>query len=492
MKIERMSFNRKWKPVAMTGLLILMSLTMSHCVWMKMLPAPDADKTFLPGNNTCWMATASNMLAGAGYGNGTTVQDRADDIYNDMITQYGTADGGWIDVALSWWLGSGNNTWASNPYTLVTVYGNKTKTPYARTDLPEFMANELRRCQYLGISISWPVHSGGHAITGWGDNVQSGDPLTSNPTMVRVTDSDTDNGGDVQAYSYDTYTSPNPGGSNDGNGWYFNYSTNHPYIKHIVTLCPVDHPSGAAGTVRVLGSYSITNTSDRPATDLHYTVSTDVDILSYKTTNNWNSTLTPTITEGSPRRSIEVVWNFGDKPVPAGTTVVVTTEFILASWNAMSYSDVHFTYPDIGKPFPDIYWKVETPYIDGAEKIKNVTGGYLLGRFELIRVEGPEKYTPVGEYRFYHEYRYNENPEQHRIIFNGPEGYGIRRIGFSHSYSVLPAEEIWRVKEWMTEMQEVMVFTGEPLEVKVDWTGRLPYPEGDGPYELPKPQNKRP
>ncbi len=75
----------------------------SSCGYWKMDPPPDADKPFLTNNNTCYLATAANMLAGAGYGTGTTVQARADDIYNDLTSQFGTTQGGWTDAAISWW-----------------------------------------------------------------------------------------------------------------------------------------------------------------------------------------------------------------------------------------------------------------------------------------------------------------------------------------------------------------------------------------------------
>ena len=56
------------------------------CPYQKMNPAPDVDKgPPAPAiDNSCWMATAANMLAGAGYGNGNTVQQRAEDIYADI------------------------------------------------------------------------------------------------------------------------------------------------------------------------------------------------------------------------------------------------------------------------------------------------------------------------------------------------------------------------------------------------------------------------
>ena len=102
--------------------------------WLKMDPPPDVDKATHGhvGSPTCWLATAANMLAGAGYGNGTTVQQRADSIYTQLVANYGTTNSGWTDTALSWWLTSANNTWPDNPYTVVTVSGNKSpKAPWA-------------------------------------------------------------------------------------------------------------------------------------------------------------------------------------------------------------------------------------------------------------------------------------------------------------------------------------------------------------------------
>jgi len=90
-------------------------------------------------DNSCWLAASSNQLAAAGYGNGATLQERADDIYLDMLIWqrsqdpadiHGTRDGGWMDNALTWWLGSANNTWPANPYNVVTVHGNTNCTPW--------------------------------------------------------------------------------------------------------------------------------------------------------------------------------------------------------------------------------------------------------------------------------------------------------------------------------------------------------------------------
>lgn len=482
------------------------------CKYMKMDPPPDVDKVGGGGvDNSCWMATASNMLAGAGYGNGTTVQERADDIYADMVANYGIANGGWTDAALSWWLGSTNNTWsATNPYTIVTVYGNKSpRYPWAEANGAMFVGNELRRCQFVGLSISWPtagtsIGSGGHAITAWGDNLGK-NTLTVNPASVKVTDSDKDTGGDVQSYTYDDYTSPNPGGANEGNGWYFDYSSSHPYIKHIVTLCPTDDPSDHELTQRVTGSYKIHQTrEEEAATDLHYRAWTDVNILTYRTTIDWTDRVSPVITEGDPRRSITVDWDLTEYPVEYCSWVTITTEFVLPRYNAIFYDDVHFTYPDKFDPGlydihvkPDLHWWLKTPELFMAEKIKNVTGGYVVAVFDVINPRLGEKHRKVGSYRLIHEYSYNQDPEAHEFMMSGSEGYLIGNLRFGHTYGYLSTDELWKFENWMPTLRDTVIDTiyqlgKDPFTVKIDWEGLLPYPEGEViPPEIQKEIRER-
>ncbi|WP_031433015.1 hypothetical protein [Methylomarinum vadi] len=90
---------RYWFPY---GVLALIGFLTSSCTYMKMNPPPDTDKAFLAGNNTCYLATAANMLAGAGYGTGGTVQARADNIYANLTDHFGTANTGWTDTALNY------------------------------------------------------------------------------------------------------------------------------------------------------------------------------------------------------------------------------------------------------------------------------------------------------------------------------------------------------------------------------------------------------
>ena len=478
---------------------LILGLLSTSCTYMKMNPPPDADKVVLAGNNSCWLATASNMLAGAGYGSGATVQARADDIYADMTGNYGVANGGWTDTAVSWWLGSSNNTWTTNSYTVVTVYGNKSpKYPWSNADGAEDIGNELRTCNLVGISISWPtdavvngtpvIGSGGHAITGWGDSYwlpweDYSDPITANPSNVRVSDSDNDTGGNVQRYRYDGYNNPNPGGANEGNGWYFSYDPNHPYIKHIITLTPTQTAGGGAMTQRVLGSYKIHQDKATSATDLHYQVGTDAEILTYNTRVDWEADTPPDIQESQPqRRSLDVDWDFTGKPVPQCEWVTIDTEFILRAWNAISYEDVHFTYPDgsVAHIAPDLSWEVRTPEIENAATIQNVTGGYMVGSFDIIDPRLPGEKKLVGEYRFVHQYSFNQSPEQHTLALKGKSGFQVTNVRFGHSYGYLNKEMLWSYQDWLTDKESAIFELGEsPVEIAVNWAGRLPYPEGE-------------
>ena len=478
-------------------LLVGMAGVTSSCSYMKMNPSPDNDKVFVPGvvNDSCWNATAANMLAGAGYGDGGTVQARAADIYGDMIAQYTTVPRGWPDTALSWWLGSPNNTWPTNPYTVVTVYGNKTMNPWSNPNGAQEIGNQLRQCNFVGLAFSWPtnaagvVGSGGHATTSWGDGLwakkNDASPISTNPGQVIMTDSDRDTGGDVQQYIYDAYTNPNPGGANEGNGWYFNFDANHPYLRNITVLSPADKPSGAAGAQRVVGSYKINQTSERSATDLIYTVVTDVDILSYHTWLDRETAVPPAIQEHDPRRGLDVDWDLTDNPVAQGEDVIITTEFILPSWNAIYYRNVRFTYPMFaGAVQADLRWEIKTPIVHEADKIPNVTGGYVLGSFDVIDPRRPAGKQRVGEYRLVHQYSYNQSPEQHVFSLAGTEGYRVVNVRFGHSYGYPDRKELWAFRDWMTSMTRRAYDLGnDPVKIEIDWSGRLPYPDPGSYYD---------
>lgn len=462
------------------------------CPYQKMKPAPDVDKG-LPApappaiDNSCWMATAANMLAGAGYGNGNTVQQRAEDIYADMVANYGKTNRGWPLTALQWWLNSTNNTWTNNPYIVTNRLGHTSMYPWNRSDIPQIIGDTLRHCHFAGICFSWPtdaidprgipvIGSGGHATTAWGDNFGKND-LSMNPTQIRMADSDRDAGGDIQIYNYDSYNSPNPGGPNEGNGCYFDFSNNHPYIRCVPVLSPTDNPSDDRLTQMVVGSYKIHQKSRINAIDLHYKVGTDVVILSYNTSIDWDIDVTPTITESQPQRTeLTVDWNLSEKPVPFCKWVTITTEFVLPRWNGIYYEDVYFTFP---KPemeifIPELNWEINTPFLTGLESLPDVTGGYVIGNFDIINPED----SVVAEYRLVHQYAYNQSPEFHQFFIDGEKGYSIANLKFGHSYGYLIYKELWEFEEWMTELDKKIPLVEKRIEIKLDWEGKLPYPKG--------------
>ena len=116
-------------PAAVRLIAVALAIGLLHATspaYLKMDPPPDVNKaapiTF--ADNSCWQATAANMLAAAGYGTGTTVQTRAQGIYNQMTAHFGTASTGQPDTAGKWWLNqSGHNTQPNNPYTQFTLEG---------------------------------------------------------------------------------------------------------------------------------------------------------------------------------------------------------------------------------------------------------------------------------------------------------------------------------------------------------------------------------
>ncbi len=136
-------------------------------------PIPDVNKAPLPplpGDSSCWLASASDILAAAGYGTGGQAQQRAQSIYNQLTAAYGIASGGAPDQAISYWLawyGKNPSSPEYNPtlnYTDVTAeYRMLTAVDYA------FLQNELFRCQYVGVQFYNPAHA--VTFVGWDNNL---------------------------------------------------------------------------------------------------------------------------------------------------------------------------------------------------------------------------------------------------------------------------------------------------------------------------------
>ena len=103
-----------------------------------------------------------------------------------------------------------------------------------------------------------------------------------------------------------------------------------------------------------------------------------------------------------------------------------------------------------------------------------------MGGFEIIDPSRPQNELMVGEYRFIHQYSFDQDPEQHTFGITGEKGLRIANLRFGHTYGYLDTQSLWRFENWMTEEREKMLSLGdEETKVELDWRGRLPYPEGE-------------
>ena len=162
---------------------------------------PDADK--LPGtpppDNSCWINSAANALAGGGWGTGPDVQARADNIRNDLTNHFGTTNAGWSSLAINWWLFNHGLNSGSADYDPAGAYTDVTYINQRLKDVDyDFLLDELARCQYVNVSFTIPFAEAGHEMTLVGGNYSPAHvpPPPTNPLQVSVWhDGDRDQGG---------------------------------------------------------------------------------------------------------------------------------------------------------------------------------------------------------------------------------------------------------------------------------------------------------
>lgn len=467
--------------------------------YLKTNNPPDVDKAdHLHGNKpSCWVTSAAGMLAGAGYGDGNNPQERADDIYDEMCSDANIDCNkcGWTDTAVSIWLRSANNTWKNtNPYKYISILGPANckiaRNPWTKTDLPMFMANELRKCYPIGLSTLQADKTFGHAITLWGDEGTT-DPFTDNPTKLKVSDSDYwDISQAIQTYTYDDYNNPNPGGGNQGVGWYFNYNNNnHRYIDHCYALSDISYDPNIivlGAMKKYVGSYKIhQDVNDANALWLHYTFKSD-GIFSYRTTIDWdNNDVPPSIIEtNNPPTKLKVTWDLRQNPVPHCNDVTITTEVMLDwKWGTLYlqpriwYEDVNFSYFDFKVDKPGFGWTMGNS-LRGVPVEPNATGGYIIGAFDIY--DSPTNPIPIAQYRLISQYGYDEDPEYHEFIFEAPpQSYFVGNFRFGHSYALLDDQALWGFSEWWQyQTSRQLINLVSPIQINFAGRGLLPYPKG--------------
>jgi hypothetical protein len=467
--------------------------------YLKMSPPPDVDKNeHQHGKNpTCWMAASANLLAGAGYGDGNNVQQRADDIYDEMVIHFGANSCGWDDTAANWWLQDANNKWKdTNPYKTVVVYGSRaTRYPYARADLPELIGDLVRRCNFLSLSSSEPnctegvVGQNGHSTAFWGDNAEDVNDIDYNPSKLKISDSDYWNTGpQVQTYIWDDYNNPVTADCNEGPGWYFNYNDSKKssrYIDGYVLLKPTE---GSTPTTRILSASARFNYNGASnATGLRYKISSNRQLLSYRTSIDWDTNNSPTFTEDT--NWVRVEWNLSDHNVPNGSIITATAEIVVPyddiNGNSISI-DSALWLPMQMTPSPGASMLGKhNEFAGGAgmPTVTNMCGGYIVGACMIFSNPSGAP-PPVCEYRWVLDYDYYQDPCNHLIIFEpnltgsgGPYYVGYFRFG--HSYGFLMDDELQLFSDWKTIVYPTPPFPLlQQMTFPLNWTGQLPYPKG--------------
>ncbi len=227
----------------------------------------------------CWAAAASNMMEWTGWGFVSTFDD-TDDMFQEYQDHW-TDEGSLIGYGLLWWFngividpgdgwasvdvaGSGN-FWV--PY-LYPFYSAE----YEGSDTLQYIDSYLHN----GMAVGLAIYDGGHAITCWGFNYDSGVDKSTDPHNyykgVWVTDSDDNKGEwtppDRLRYYDVTYHDGKWYMDNYGGGW---------FIERVTGLAPFP---GEARPVANAGT-SYTGSEGSPIT-FTGAASTDDDALQYR------------------------------------------------------------------------------------------------------------------------------------------------------------------------------------------------------------------
>lgn len=500
----------------------LLLTSVSLAKWLHTDPPPDVDK-YAHGHNgtsTCWLATASNILAGAGYGTGTTVQARADSIYTQMVNHYGKG-AGWTDAAVEWWLSSSNNIWkGTNEYTDVEVYGNKSGTCWLKDSKDGtivgsdsgamFIGNRLRDSNLVGISITF-TGGGGHAITGWGDDMDA-NTLVANPNDVIVTDSDYDLTGDTQQYTY-KFT---------GGCWRFYKNQANNFIKHIIVLSPCNPTS--VPTKKVIHSFTAYNRNELgdPATGINYDITSDVNILCYNVDVNWPSANPINVYDNDPNPADPNYLPtaiYVDYPLDSNNFVPINSSYTATNKLTLQYdpnsgnpqpkvtqSSYTFTYtsfpPYDTEDYPPFEYGISSNLLDNQLQADvndpNITGGFIVGTFDIYDSDQPNEPNKLQEFRFCWEYNYFLDPQEHifellpaQITEPLQRNFWIGNFKFGHSYGLLIGEKLWSFDQWqmqepaLTEYHESM----DPIVHNILLPDTLPYPRGENFIQPQTPEN---
>lgn len=457
------------------------------CGYLQVNPPPDVNIEDQGNAKTNWQAVAANMLATAGYGEGENIQARAGQIFDQINRHFGSKLTGWTDAGLEWWLSSEHNKWPENPYKTINVIGNKQKKePFANQLLPEILGRQARNGHILAVSLSWPPvtegnkASGGHVLNYIGDS-QKKNKVHDNPDHIRVSDPLRNTGGAIQTYPYDRFDAPNPQGLNSGNGWYIAYDPNHPFIKNVVTLSPVDKPMDVKKASTSLSSYRVKQPDPEDATAFRFICESDSAFLDYEIFMDRETRKDPELFEKiSTDSMISVNWPLAGRKSSDGESLTISTELALHAIHKMTHRDIYFKFGknNLLKAAPDICWQIEFTEIKNV-RLANITGGYIVGSIEVIRPDSVIKSNDTfAELRFFTRYDIHESLLYHKLILCGEKGYRTGKVRLGNSFGKPSIEELWNFDNWMTTFNRHEELS-DTLVYRLNWEGKILYPEGE-------------
>jgi hypothetical protein len=506
-------------PINYLGVVIVLTITLiafsfsacGNCVrepagYLKVEEPPDVNKE--PHNHsnspTCWMATAANMLAAAGYAEDhpdiaeIQIKTKQDLIYIQML-QIMPVNYGFTHRALENWLEKYQECYPNILYRWPYVVGELDDPPlgvspaWQNPEGPKILGILMRECNFVGIGLyrveNTPDDYWAHAVSCWGDEIDDDEAIEDNPNTARVTDSDIVGSSGYEEYMYDDYYNPNPGHDNVGEGWYLNYpQVSHPYIKHFYVLSELEFDNGDNLVAGVVGEYMLTQSNEADAEALSYQIASISTILKKKfellSPQYRSLPYTPVLKENAPEPTrYDVNWDLSTDPIPAGRSLIASTLVVLPLSSPLEFNKIRFSHGSSGETteFPGIKWHMETPRIENAENIPNATGGYVIGHFEIYEEgSGGSISEKVGEYRLVQQYRYNHKPEEHTFVISGTSGslkYKIKNLKFGHSYGLLTGRELWSFNRWKSSYADDFVLSPSPKDILIVWPV-LPYPRG--------------
>ena len=459
------------------------------CGYLQMNPPPDVNINPETESHAGWMAAAANMLSAAGYGHGQSVQDRAEGIYQDLIEEFGTDAVGWTDAAISWWLQSAHNIWLDNPYKLVSVFGYKgPKIPWENHNLPHFIGKLIRQGNYVALSITWPeaevdvTGKGGQTINCWGDN-EGRKRIKEHPQHLRVSDPYRMSGGALQTYRLDDYENPNPDGPNEGPGWYLAYDENHPYIKNIVVLSAVSGLKDNKIGLFKLASYRLRHPADQTKYKLRYWISSDSVIGQFHAPTSEAQAYfkEPGITINDEDKQVSVTWPIS-KELEAEEWFTVFSEFIIPEGSGIGISDVSYIIDrntEI-KAAPDVYWNITHKPVNYPARLKNITGGYIIGSFDIYKSDTiPADEFLFAKYRFISQFDFDHRPDEYTLHLYSDSAYCVTNIRLGLKFGLQTPYDLWQFDDWIRTFPEVKVCGEDTLRLIIHTPTRIGYPEGE-------------